>query len=136
MTNREMITAALRMLTVLDADQSPSAEDAALGLSALNDTMLDLASDGIDLGYPPQDNVSDEFPLDDSQSSAIKPILAMYLFTFYPSANLPPTLPARAEASMKRLMRDAVLSRIEEASMSNLPRGQGNCNRGDIINGD
>lgn len=136
MTNRELITSALRMLTVLDADQTASPEDAALGLETLNDVMADLAAESIDLGFPPQDNISDEFPLGDSEASAIKPILAMYLFTYYPSAKLPPTLPARAEASKKRLQLAAVLSNMEEASMSNLPRGEGTGCHGNILSGD
>jgi hypothetical protein len=136
MTNRELITSALRMLGVLDADQSASAEDAALGLEQLNDMMLDLAGEGVDLGFPPQDNVSDDFPLDDTEAAAVKPLLAMQLFTYYPSARLPPTLPATAEANKLRLLRDAVLSNMEEADMSNLPGGEGKYYRGDIINGD
>lgn len=136
MTNRELITSALRMLGVLDADQSASAEDAALGLEQLNDMMLDLAAEGVDLGFPPQDNVSEDFPLDDTEAAAVKSLLAMQLFTFYPSARLPPTLPARAEANKQRLLRDAVLSNMEEADMSNLPGGEGKYYRGDILNGD
>jgi len=136
MTNRELITSVLRMLGVLDADESASAEDAALGLEQLNDMMLDLAGEGVDLGFPPQDSVADDFPLDDTEAAAVKPLLAMQLFTFYPSAKLPPTLPARAEANKQRLLRDAVLSNMEEADMSNLPGGEGKCYRGDILNGD
>lgn len=136
MTNRELITSALRMLGVLDADQSASAEDAALGLEQLNDMMLDLAGEGVDLGFPPQDSVSDDFPLDDKEAAAVKPLLAMQLFTYYPSARLPPTLPAKAEANKLRLLRDAVLSNMEEADMSNLPGGEGKYYRGDILNGD
>jgi hypothetical protein len=136
MTNRELITSALRMLGVLDADQSASAEDAALGLEQLNDMMLDLAGEGVDLGFPPQDSVSDDFPLDDTEAAAVKPLLAMQLFTYYPSARLPPTLPAKAETNKLRLLRDAVLSNMEEADMSNLPGGEGKYYRGDILNGD
>jgi hypothetical protein len=136
MTNRELITSALRMLGVLDADQSASAEDAALGLEQLNDLMLDLAGEGVDLGFPPQDSVSDDFPLDDTEAAAVKPLLAMQLFTYYPSARVPPTLPAKAETNKLRLLRDAVLSNMEEADMSNLPGGEGKYYRGDILNGD
>jgi hypothetical protein len=136
MTNRELITSALRMLSVLDSTESAAAEDAELGLETLNDTMSYLASEGVDLGYPPQDNVSDDFPLSESDTAAIKPVFAMNLFTFYPSAKLPPTLPRRAEDNRSRLIRDAVLSNMEEASLSNLPRGAGCGNRGDILNGD
>jgi hypothetical protein len=136
MTNRELITSALRMLGVLDADQSASAEDAALGLEQLNDMMLDMAGEGVDLGFPPQDSISDDFPLDDTEAAAVKPLLAMQLFTYYPSARLPPTLPAKAETNKLRLLRDAVLSNMEEADMSNLPGGEGKYYHGDILNGD
>jgi hypothetical protein len=137
MTNRELITAALRMLSVLDADETaPSPADAALGLSELNDLMVDLASEGIDLGFPPQDNVSDDFPLGDSEAAAIKPMLAMRLLTFYPSVQVNPSLPGRAQASMRRLTLDAVLSNMEEASMTNIPLGESNGRRGNIITGD
>jgi hypothetical protein len=136
MTNRELITSVLRMLGVLDADQSASTEDAALGLEQLNDMMLDLAAEGVDLGFPPQDSVSDDFPLDDTEAAALKPLLAMQLFTYYPSARLPPTLPARAESNKLRLLRDAVLSNIEEADMSNLPSGEGRRGRYNIYTGE
>lgn len=135
MTNRELITAAFRMLGVLDADETANAEDGKLALGELNNLMTDLAADGIDLGYPPQDNLSDDFPLDDQTAGQVKPILAMYLFTFYPSAKFPPTLPTRAERAESILLKNSVLSNIEEASLSNLPAGEAQRNRGNILDG-
>jgi hypothetical protein len=123
-TNREVITTALRMLGVIDAHSSATAEDATLGLSELNDLMEDLAGDGIDLGYPPQDNLSEEFPLDDRTTAAIKPLLAMYLMVHFPSQQVPPSLPIRAEGAKKRLQRDGVLANMEEASLTNMPLGE------------
>lgn len=125
MTNRELITSVLRMLSVLDADQTASAEDGALCLDELNTMMTDLAGDGIDLGFPPQDSLSDDFPLDDQIAGQVKPIFAMHLHPFYPAAKLPPSLPARAERSHGRLLLTGVLQNIEEADMSNLPPGEG-----------
>lgn len=125
MTNRELITAAFRMLTVLDADETTlNPEDGVLGLAELNNLMSGLAAQSIDLGFPPQDSLSDDFPLDDQTAAQIQPILAAHLYTFYPSANVPPTLPARAEQAMSRLQLNAVLENMQEASMSNLPRGE------------
>lgn len=123
MTNRELITAALRMLSVLDAEETASSEDAALGLAELNGTMFYLLSKTIDLGYPPQDNVSDEFPLSDVEAEAVKPIFAMRLSIYYPSKQPPPWLPVLAQNNESQLLLNAVLENIEEASMSNLPRG-------------
>ncbi len=135
MTNRELITAALRLLSVLDADEAASVEDATLGLDELNNLMTDLAEESIDLGFPPQDSLSDDFPLDDAKAGQIKPILAMYLYTSFPSAKVPPTLPARAERAMSRLQVRAVLDNIEEADLSNLPRGSGSRCGGNILDG-
>lgn len=136
MTNRELITAALRMLTVLDADQTAEIADAVLGLSAMNDMMAELASAGVDLGFPPQDNVSDEFPLGDAEAAAIKPILAMHLSVYYPSRQPPAALALLAQRNESRLTRDAVLSNMEEADLRNIPLGENNCRRGNIISGD
>lgn len=137
MTNRELITAALRMLTVLDADETASAEDAALGLDELNDLMSDLlVEDGIDLGYVAQDNVSNTFPCADDEAASIKPLLAMRLHSYFPSTRLPETVPIRADRARSRLTRDAVLQNMEEASMSNIPLGEGYRGRSDIINGE
>jgi hypothetical protein len=123
-TNREVITTALRMLGVIDAHSSASAEDAALGLTELNDLMEDLSGEGIDLGYPPQDNVSEDFPLDDNVTAAVKPLLAMYLMVHFPSQQVPDALPIRAANAMKRLQRRAVLGTMEEASLTNMPLGE------------
>jgi hypothetical protein len=123
-TNREVITAALRMLGVIDAYSAATAEDAALGLTELNDLMEELAGAGIDLGYPPQDNLSEDFPLDDNTAAAIKPLLAMHLLVYFPSQQVPDALPIRAANAMKRLQRVAVLDNREEASLTNMPLGE------------
>lgn len=126
MTNRELIQAALRMLTVLDANQTVNSEDAALGLDELNDLMADMLADqGIDLGYLPQDDVSNEFPCSDEDAAAVKPLLAMRLHSFYPSHQLPDSLPVRAGRAMSRLTRDAVLFNMEESLLDHLPHGNG-----------
>jgi hypothetical protein len=136
MTNRELITSVLRMLNVLDSNEIASSEDAVLGLDELNDLMADLLSDHhVDLGYVRQSSVNAEFPCDDAEAAAIKPLLAMRLYSHFPSVKLPPTLPARAERAQTRLVRDAVLENMEEASLSNLPAGEGRRGRYNIYTG-
>jgi hypothetical protein len=135
MTNRELITSALRMISVLDADQTASNEDAQLGLAELNATMAYLASMTIDLGYPPQSDISDDFPLSDAEAEQIKPIFAMRLSVYYPSRQSPQWLPVLAGNNESQLLLNAVLANREEASMSNLPRGAANRCRSSI-NGD
>lgn len=125
MNNIDLITDSLRELGVIDAISNPNAEDAALGLRKLNAVMSTLEADGVDLGYFRQSDVNDELPLEDSDADAILPILAMALSINFPAAQIPPTLPSWAESCSRRLTRDAVRQNMEEASLSNLPRGEG-----------
>lgn len=123
-TNREVITDALVELTVLDADQTASTEDASLGLRVMNRMFGLLAADGIDLGYPTQDNLSDDFPLDDTTRSQIHYLLAVALRPSFPSAQPDPTLFALADTAKTQLQRSAVLSNMEESSVLHLPLGE------------
>lgn len=134
MTNLEIITSALRMLSVLDANGTASAEDGALGLEQLNDFMALLTGDGIDLGFPPQDDLLDDFPLDDLTAAQVKPLLALHLHAFFPSSVVPDFLPIRAETAMNQLRRASVIANIEEADLRHMPLGENNRVRSDIIN--
>lgn len=121
------------MLTVLDATETPSAEDGALGLEALNDLMALLASDSIDLGYPEQTSLTDDFPLDDATAAQIKPLLAMKMHAYYPSAQMPPSLPGQAQMASAQLRRAAVLENIEESDLRHVPLGEHNGARHSIL---
>lgn len=123
-TNREVVTDALRELTVLDADESASNEDAQLGLRTMNRMFALLEADGIDLGYPPQDSLTDEFPLDDTIKAQCHYLLAATLRPSYPSVTPDPTLYALAESARSQLQRTSVLANMQEADLSNLPRGE------------
>jgi hypothetical protein len=121
-TNREIVTAALRMLGVLDADETAATEDATLGLEELNDLMASLAADEIDLGFPPQESLADEFPLDEQAAAQIKPLLAIHLHAHYPSSQPSQALLGRAEGSRRQLLRAAVTQNMQEA-VTALPLG-------------
>lgn len=133
-TNREIVTASLRMLGVLDANESASSEDAMLCLSEMNSLMATLAADGIDLGYPPQDSLADEFPLDDQVQAQIKALLSVMLLPFYPSSNPSPVLAGRAELARTQLTRASVLANMEESTTA-LPLGSAWCGPYDIDSG-
>lgn len=121
MTNRDIVTAALRMLGVLDANETASFEDASLGLGELNDLMSSLSADGIDLGFPPQDSLQDDWPLSDEIGGQVKSMLALQLSAYYPSA-MSPALALRADRARSSLARDAVLENREEATTA-IPLG-------------
>ena len=124
MTNLEIITSALRMLSVLDANETASDEDAQVGLEQMNDFMSLLLADSIDLGYTAQTDVLDVFPLDDVIAAQLKPLLAVHLHAFYPASTVPDSLPMRAQLAKDQLTRASVLANMEEASMSNIPLGE------------
>lgn len=123
-TNREVVTEALREISVLDADETASNEDATLALRQLNRMMAILAADGIDLGFPPQDNLSDDFPLDDTAEAQVISLLALRLTKVFPAATIPPGLIADADEAKGQLLRAAALSNMEESSVLHAPIGE------------
>jgi hypothetical protein len=133
-TNREVITASLRMLGVLDADETASAEDATLALDEMNSLMATLAADGIELGFPPQDSLSDDFPLDEQAQAQVKSLLAVMLLPFFPAANISPVLAGRADQARTQLARAAVQSDMEE-SIAAVPMGSARGGYYDIDSG-
>lgn len=125
-TNRAVVTNALRLLTVLDAEQPAENVDAMLALNELNSLMADYASQGADLGFPPQDNLSHDFPMDDQVKAQIEPLLAVRLQSHFQSATISASLGIRAERADATIFKLAVLSNMEEADMRNIPLGSGN----------
>ncbi len=122
-TNRVVITDALREIHVLDSDEDASPEDAMLALRELNRLMAFLAAEGIDLGFPPQDSLADEFPLDSNAEAQVLPLLSQRLLKHFPSGMPSPSLISDAMMARQQLERAAVLANMEEADLSNLPRG-------------
>lgn len=135
-TNLAIVESALRMLTVLDSDENASAEDGALGLEQMNDLFALMIPDGIDLGFPPQDNLADDFPLDDTVAAQIKPLLAIKLHAFYPHVQVPQSVISQATTAMPQLKRAAVLANMEEASMTHIPLGEAYRGRSNILTGE
>lgn len=132
-TNRDVVTDAFRMLTVLDANETLSAEDGALGLRQLNIVYASLSADGADQGWPPQDSLGDDFPLDTVGEAQATALLAMRLHAFYPSIQLPEIVPIEAQRAMSQILRDAALASIEEADLRNLPLGESTPVANDIL---
>lgn len=124
-TNREVVTDALREITVLDANETASPEDAALGLRELNRLTALLAGDGIDLGFPPQDSLADDFPLDSTAEAQLIPLLAQRLLKHFPQATPSPSLISDAFTAKQQLERSAALANMQEADMRHLPLGEG-----------
>lgn len=123
-TNREVITDALIELTVLDANETASPEDALLGLRTMNRMFALLAADGIDVGYPPQSQLSDDFPLDEVLQAQTHYLLAAAMRPSFPVAQPDPTLFAMAAGAKAQLQRVSVLANREKSSVTHAPLGE------------
>lgn len=133
-TNRQVVTDALREIHVLDSDETTaSPEDAALALREMNRMMALLVADGIDLGFPPQNDLADDFPLDATTEAQIIPLLAQRLLKHFQGATPSPSLIEDADTAKKQLQRAAVLANMEEADMRHIPLGEGYCDRSSIL---
>ncbi len=134
-TNREVVTDALREISVLDADESASVEDAMLALRELNRLMSSLTADGIDLGFPPQDSLSDEFPLDEVAEAQIIVLLAARLTKHFRVSQPSPVLAIDVDAAKSQLLRAAVLTNMQESSLTHMPLGENTAGFWDISTG-
>lgn len=129
-TNRAVIEHSLRMLGVLDANETAQIEDANLGLTEMNDLFASLQAENIDLGYPPQDGLEDDFPLDAVAEAQAKILLAAALFTHYPSSRGVDQV--RVDGAMSALRRVSVLEAMEESGLTHLPMGERHYSHYDI----
>jgi hypothetical protein len=76
-TNLDIITSALRILNVINENEAPSSDLAAVGLEAMNDMLADWNADGIELGYFPQTVLAGISPLEDQDLRGVKYNLAV-----------------------------------------------------------
>lgn len=100
-TAGDMVTRALRLIGVLDATETPSAEDMVTGLDALNDMLHAWWSDNIIPGHVTLEQ-TDEIVLDDSALRAVRYSLAVELSIEY-GRPLSEAIAAISEAEKKTL---------------------------------
>lgn len=119
MTNGELISAALRLIGVLEEGETPSAEQGADGLSTMNDLFLEWNEDGVDIGFYPQTSLSDDSPIADDALYAARYNLALSLSSEY-GVEPRPAIVVTADKSYSRLLRELTASRIKEADMKHV----------------
>lgn len=123
MTNIEVITSALRKLNVVNEIQTPSAEQSAKCLEALNNMMEPwFEANDIDLGYYPQliADLSSACPV---QPYALKGVIASLAIAVAPDfgASVTQELAAEFNAGYEPICRRAAIKKMKEANMSHLP---------------
>ncbi len=119
-TNLTIIRDALGLLGVLAEVETPSAEQGEHGLRILNEMMEQWRVDGVEVGQWPQNSVNDESPLGQYTLPAVKYQLAAALGPYYGKRLLPEDV-ARGERLYTQLVRDAMVAKMEPASMTHLP---------------
>lgn len=78
-TSADIIVDGYRILTVIDANENPSAEQMQIGLAVLNDTLANMDEDGIRVDWYPQTDVTVTTPLRDEDIRNVKLIFASEL---------------------------------------------------------
>jgi hypothetical protein len=133
-TVNEIIEASLRLLNVIDEEETPSAEQGIKTLHILNDLMADMRSDGIDLGwYPIADaDITADAPLAKEDIRAVKLCLAIEAAPHFGVEPLQ-TLKDRYEEAYAKLAKRAI--KTVEADLSGLPLAEAEPYTADIENG-
>jgi len=122
-TNQEIITFAYQKIGVVDENSSPSAEQLVVGLTVLNDYLLNEAADGMRLGWYKQTNVAANAPLKDSDVHGVKMLLAKQLAVHYGIAIQDPIFLDEIQTAKTQLVKRSLL--YMEADFSELSRPQG-----------
>jgi hypothetical protein len=104
-----LVARSLRLIQVIDPQQSVKATDMSTAMDALNGMMARIEADGTALGWSPISSPSDDLPLPDEAIQAIAANLAIVLSPEYGVTPMP-TVQAMALVGMENLMRDVAVS--------------------------
>ncbi len=105
----KLISRAMRIIRVLDADEAPEAKAAEDALEVLNQMLMRWEADRISLGWSELDDVSDELPLPAESLEAVTYNLASQLAVEYGVAT-DGKVEAMADNGYKALLRDVFTS--------------------------
>jgi hypothetical protein len=122
-SNLEIITFAYQKLGVIDENSSPSNEQGQVGLTVLNDYLLNEAADGMRLGWWTQTSLQATAPLRPEDVHGVKLLLARQLAAHYGITIQSPLLIDDIAEAKRQLVKRSVL--YSEADFSELPRSQG-----------
>jgi len=123
-TVNDVVSTALRLLKVKDAESEITAKEARDGLESLNDMMNEWEEAGLETGFVTLNDVNATLEVPESTLGAIKAKLALYIAPEY-EANISPQLMQRARMSFIRL-RDRLDTIQGTEFPATLPVGSGN----------
>jgi hypothetical protein len=122
-SNLEIITYAYQKIGVVDENSSPSNEQGVVGLTVLNNYLLNEAADGMRLGWFTQTNIAATAPLRDEDVHGVKLLLARQLASHYGIIIQNPLLMDDIQTAKTQLVKRSL--RYSEADFSEFPRPQG-----------
>lgn len=135
-TTAELIRDALTLINVLGVGESAEPEHSEHAIRKLNAVLADWEADGVNLQYYPQtmDELGAACPIPDDAILAVTYYLAFALAPNYGKI-VSQEMTALGGSYYARLTRQSVVTKMQPADMSDMPVGEGQRLRGDIING-
>lgn len=124
MTTLQYVSDALKILGVISEAETPSAEQGADAVVALNDMMMFYLELGFDCGFNPQSSTMDSFTPPPGEREAIKYLLASRLVNQYSSNPMPQMAALLASEANDRWRRKGMLTQVQR-NTPRLPRGTG-----------
>jgi hypothetical protein len=113
MSNLTIINDALSLIGVLPEGQDASAEQGTDALRALNDMLAEWSLNGIDIGWFPQTETTEDFPIDYRLQAVVKYNLAVHLSPAY-GKPVPPEIAVIAgnfkQALVRRILNSQLLA--------------------------
>lgn len=132
-TAGDIVSRALRLLTVLDPHEAAEAEDFETGAAALNAMCARWEADGLALGWSPVRNPLDPLPSPPEAEEALAYNLAVRLRPEY-NVDLKPDIVGIAREGLSALLRDRLVE-MPLTMRSRLDRGFGSNSWDRILNG-
>lgn len=130
-TNLDLFKDALRLLNVINETETPTAEQGATCLRAMNQMLEQWEEDDIKLQYYEQSSTSATFPCPAYCEPGVIAALAIRLAPYF-GASVSTELAALYDVGWSTICRKAMNSLLPEARMDHLPGPNGR--RSDIIN--
>lgn len=131
MTNQQAIDRALQAIQFLASSDSANSTDSADAMVALNAMMAEWEFSSRDIGWFPQDDLTETTPVPRWAEKAVIFNLAVELGDVF-TVQVPPTVFIAAEKGLNMVTRTVINETLENADMTHLPLGR---NYGDILNG-
>ncbi len=116
-----LISRSLRLLQVINANETPKAKDYETGIETLNSMVSRWEANGIPLGWSPVSAPDDTVPAPDSAHDAIAYHLALRLRPEY-GASVDPDVFQTAQSLMADVLRDVYTSQ-DNSQATNAPTG-------------